>query len=256
MDPVCKIGSVLTKTFRTDFVSNTQFVTISNYYQTLTLRNMSLAFRVYLQLNNEAVASLSRNDHHTCGKLLNQGVTAMTESTPSARREIASVTNDCNFSLNSVTLPEIGGELALSPDGFFELCQHAFVIDNRTNYTRSPCEEDILRKLVIATMLYNMGLSYHREAVSRGNLKVMKHALAIYTAAVRVVRIGPTVVTGPTGTAFLILSLINNMGHIYSHLFDFQHAFECRSLMRNLIDDPSIVDDQCTPYDCTYEYAV
>jgi hypothetical protein len=118
-----------------------------------------------------------------------------------------------------------------SPGGFFYLYNRAFSVsinvDNAATLT--PREELEAHTMLTTVVLFNMALSFHRQGVSIATNSSMNLGRAL-----RVYSMIPNLHEGSTGVCvpvLLRLALWNNMGHLYSRLFEEDEAFHCQGLL-------------------------
>jgi hypothetical protein len=91
------------------------------------------------------------------------------------------------------------------------------------------------RTQVQATILYNLGVLCHMEAVCSGSSAIaFSHALQFYAGAYQVIETSSRVYGLPhNDTILLILALFNNMGHIHSgFMMDSDKTRQCVSWMQ------------------------
>jgi hypothetical protein len=114
--------------------------------------------------------------------------------------------------------PEIEqNEDCVSPEG-------SFVFFNRSLLLRSVNDE----QCATAVVLYNMGLVYHRQAIQCKRTVLYKTAAKFYILSQKTA----TAITNQN--AAYHFALWNNLGHVSSHLFQFDRATFClQSLLKN-----------------------
>jgi hypothetical protein len=122
-------------------------------------------------------------------------------------------------------------DMETSPDNMFIMFNRAFILSPSTPTARSSTYEAALESV----FLYNMGLVYHREGAERGCSALLRRALKFYEVAWKSL----SLYKDQAGRSHMIdlvrFALVNNMGHIHSHLFNKQGADECRKCLHQNI---------------------
>jgi hypothetical protein len=117
-------------------------------------------------------------------------------------------------SIHTVDAPAIKNrDMETSPDNMFVLFNRAIMLSPSARADEAT---------TASVLLYNMAFVYHREGAERGCSALLRKALHGYKMAGRVLR------ERSTGSDLVMFALVNNMGHIHSHLFNRQAADGCR----------------------------
>lgn len=170
--------------------------------------------------------------------LLNQGLHALQQLIENRHTVVErwTVSTECKVVIPvQLSSSQIDANLTYSPDNFFHLYEKAFVVTNDAVDTMHP---HALQDRVAATIMYNVGLLCHRQALLRGNSTMLQRALFMYEMATSTVGRafkGKTQIDEMDG--LFMMALTNNMGHIYSHLFQLEEAMSCRRALEELVTD-------------------
>lgn len=121
-------------------------------------------------------------------------------------------------------------ETLVSPDGTFEVYNHIFQIalDDEVDLSLHSKEEIAVAS---AMVLYNIGLCLHRSALEKGQIKHLEAALTVYRKGWTMLTNHCAIDPKDVGARILIMALCNNMGHIYSLLFNSDAARRQREIL-------------------------
>jgi hypothetical protein len=94
-------------------------------------------------------------------------------------------------------------------------------------------------------LFYNMALANHCQAltcsIGNNSTESLKRALRLYQMAFATIQANPELVE-EQGFYLLLLGLVNNLGHVYSHCCMPQNAAECAQYLEMLISLPVAED--------------
>jgi hypothetical protein len=113
-----------------------------------------------------------------------------------------------------------------SPDNSFDFYNRAFVLAS------SSVNGEIHECVMSAIMLYNMALTYHSSAVRTGTTRKLHRALKLYRMSFRVLQENSDISCDMVD--LLLLALINNMGFIYSHFYDWDEMKKSHEVLHSL----------------------
>jgi hypothetical protein len=134
--------------------------------------------------------------------------------------------------------------LSTSPDNLFEFYNRAFVISSDA----PNVDKEVYESIITAVVLYNMGLSCHRKAGRSGATRELHSALKLYEMSAKVIQDVPKLSRDSVNV--LVLALINNMGYIHSHFYDYTAIEQCRAFLYSLFMSSNTND--LTPEDCVF----
>ena len=135
--------------------------------------------------------------------------------------ESSSFSEDNESPISSIIVPvETGASIAQI--GAFSLFNRALVITQRDQIMT------MRESRVSCILLYNAALCHHIEGFQSGCSQELSSALQFYQYAFSLLTEANDV---ENDDLLLLLSLINNMGHIYSNVFDFPAAEHCMDMM-------------------------
>ena len=132
------------------------------------------------------------------------------------------------FQVHSVafSLPPASKTSQFGPN-VLTMIQKAFVaVDHR----EGPATPD---NVVPALLLYNMGLSFHLQAVRTGKTSYIVRASEFYRYAMSLLE------AGSARPKALMAALANNMGHISASMFHARNLKTAMTMLKNLMDDPT-----------------
>ena len=140
-------------------------------------------------------------------------------------------------------------DLMSSCDGAFEIFDHAFEVSRDLDvhglFRRVDTENDDLAT-ISATLLYNLGFSFHRNGMAKGIMRHLKIALQVYEKGLSMMD-PSTMGSNPLFTDFsstssnhmekktLLLAFAINMGHINALLCDVQQVQRARFLLTQIM---------------------
>jgi hypothetical protein len=81
-----------------------------------------------------------------------------------------------------------------------------------------------------------MGLAYHCQGIRNGTSRELKLALQLYKASLQVFEDERQCFSSLCNQADLLLALINNMGHIFSHFYDLKGMDRCQRHLQILLE--------------------
>ena len=114
----------------------------------------------------------------------------------------------------------------------FSLYDSAFVLPGRGVERQIFASADI-ENLTSATLLYNLGLCYHKRAMANGKSRDLKQALSLYQKAASLAEYFDE---AAEHSVLLVLALFNNMGHIHAEHFETSEATRCMDSMEMVLD--------------------
>jgi hypothetical protein len=120
--------------------------------------------------------------------------------------------------------------LSTSPDNSFDFYNRAFVL-NSSSANGEEVHECVMT-VMTAIMLYNKALTYHTNAVRSGATKKLHRALKLYRMSFRVLQENPDISCDMVD--LLLLALVNNMGFIYSHFYDWAEMKKSHEILHSL----------------------
>jgi hypothetical protein len=119
--------------------------------------------------------------------------------------------------------------LSASPDNLFDFYNRAFVIS--TNIARElPL---VYESVTTAVLLYNTGLSCHGNALRSGSSRELRRSLQLYKMSLRIIQDNSSL-HGEDMLQVVLLALLNNIGCIHSHFYDWNEMSECREVLYSL----------------------
>lgn len=168
-----------------------------------------------VELNDKAVACMLKNDFQGALETLQialSRVTAIQDQSPTA----AAASNFSFQNESPIASIPITRDINSTPfDGIFVFFNRALVIPHHCDFDLS-CPKNKSRAL--ATVLYNVALVYHMEAIKRGDSTIFRHALSYYGWSYCVIE-SSAGQFGFQDVLLLLLALFNNMGHIHASVF-------------------------------------
>lgn len=194
------------------------------------------------QTITSATGALLEGDHSGALALLQS---ALTHAKVGLEREESQLTQgfrrQVNFQLHALPL-ELEGECgnngslqASCPCSLFTFYNAALITDEMC----APWEFAFASELS-ATILYNLGLVYHRIALATGSTSYFSKALRLYDVAASIV-LTPSPMEQNHDLTVLKLALCVNMGHIYSNFCDQTGTRRCAVAMQEIFNstDPN-----------------
>jgi tetratricopeptide (TPR) repeat protein len=117
-------------------------------------------------------------------------------------------------------------------DNLFAFYNRAFVLSPHADIIHGTACEVLLAPV----LLYNMGLAYHCQGIRNGTSRELKLALQLYKASLQVFEDERQCFSSLCNQADLLLALINNMGHIFSHFYDLKGMDRCQRHLQILLE--------------------
>lgn len=195
--------------------------------------------RRVLALNTNGVKSLLSGNLHEAIlffrhaiECVKSGVTAngSTSSHPcevkiSAVEELALT----RWPLHALNVSQI---LEVSPHNMFDIFQHAFSLP------KIDCAENLQTEVSIV-LFYNLGLAHHLSGLTRPPTSCqnghLQEAIRFYKLALTLFRSSEELVFDNSCCA-LMLGVISNLGHLFSHFWVLREAKSCRRHLQELLD--------------------
>jgi hypothetical protein len=117
--------------------------------------------------------------------------------------------------------------LSSSPDNLFNFYNRAFIISSNL-----AADLPVVYESVIAgVLLYNIGLSSHGKAIRSGSSKELRGTLTLYKMSLRSILQDDSSLHSKGMLHVLLLALLNNIGCIHSHFYDWKEMKECRETL-------------------------
>jgi hypothetical protein len=148
----------------------------------------------------------------------------------------------------SIDHPQSNSEtnyLSTSPDNCFQFYSRAFVPT-----PSSVNGEEVNDCAMTAILLYNMALTYHSKAVRTGATKELYRALKLYRMSFDVLRENSDISCDMVD--LLLLALINNMGFIYSHFYDWDEMKKSQEVLYSLFMASCDLSSSLEAEDCVF----
>lgn len=202
----------------------------------------SLSQRV-IELNNEAIASSLKGMRQDAVITLQRALAmlltvqeAKSSNSPQVRRRVAAM--------------RVSNSVPLAQDQCSKPFDDVFVFFNRAMII--PTEDDDLdrsrclscprnRSRIQATLLYNLGLICHTEAIKTGSSLAFHSSLQFYAGAYQVLEATSRVLTLSPDESLLLVAIFNNMGHIHSGcLMNSEKTQQCMQWMQSAFAVPQI----------------
>lgn len=156
-------------------------------------------------LNKRAIAFLRTHQTKEALQCFKRGLSVLHEIT---RQNDAIPTEDeSSIVSQSAPLPEVSEDVLVSPNGVFVFFQRVMQFSKRA----SP-------DVCAAVFLYNLALLHHRQAMQMNSTSLYRKTLQLYQLCQR---------TLPS-SEIMQFAIMNNMGHIYSHLYIDSAAQACQ----------------------------
>jgi hypothetical protein len=119
--------------------------------------------------------------------------------------------------------------LSASPDNLFDFYNRAFVLS--LNFAAElPV---VYESVATAVLLYNMALSGHGKAIRSGSSEELRRTLKLYKMSLRILQ-DDSSLHSENMVHVLRLALLNNIGCIHSHFYDWKDMKECREVLYSL----------------------
>jgi hypothetical protein len=110
--------------------------------------------------------------------------------------------------------------LSTSPDNPYAFYNQAFVFSSNVAGEFPLVSESI----ILAVLLFNVGLAFHGKAVRSGASRELRRALKLYKMSLVALQNGDV-------SQVLHLALLNNMGYIHSHFYEWEDMKQCREIL-------------------------
>ena len=134
--------------------------------------------------------------------------------------------------IHTCQTPDItAAELAHCPVSLFSIFNRIFVISIVENDEETKLVE-VHSEAIVAVILFNLGLTLHHQAVKTSSSHFWGQSLKFYVAALHALKESSI---QDHLARLLSMAIANNMGHIYSNLFDERKTCECRELLKSLL---------------------
>ena len=194
-------------------------------------------------LNDKAVACILKKDYHSALQSLQVALArAMSLQQNNANSQPPLPPHPSYLADQSpVASIQLRNSVAKQADGtgIFVVFDRALVIPHNVDFDLLNCPKN--RSRALATILYNVGLVYHLEAIQRGNsTAIFTRALNYYGWAYYVIET-TSQQYGFQDILLLLLALFNNMGHIHSSFhMDVDKTRQCLRWMQSTFANPKI----------------
>jgi hypothetical protein len=116
--------------------------------------------------------------------------------------------------------------LSTSPNNSFDFYNRAFVL------TSSSINGEARECVMTAILFYNMALTCHSKAVRTGTTKDFHRALKLYRMSFDVLQENSDISCDMVD--LLLLALVNNIGFIYSHFYDWVEMKKSQEVLHSL----------------------
>jgi len=180
-------------------------------------------------LNNEAVSFLQGGNYQAAVVSL-QNAMELLYKNPTWQETIKNKENlaECVTSLRVQSLPiaalKATARGASHQINVFEFYRRSFYI------TSSPFQQSIIHPISnLIVVKFNMAIAYHDDGIRRNIVSHLMRAQALYEEILSLMH-----TYGIRGHMLLIMAIGNNLGHIHSHLLNFQQTREALYWVRQL----------------------
>lgn len=158
-----------------------------------------------------------------------------------AEKAVDTATSPCDGMIKDNCIRVMGAQLAcleestvvaISPHNMFEMYQGAFLLPRFESLDQVASEISIV-------LFYNLALAHHVVGFS-GLEDAKRHiteALRFYKLAFSVLKATPD---GRLEGISLVMGLLNNLAHIFSHFWRTQEAKACNSKLETLLSSPFV----------------
>lgn len=215
-----------------------------------------------LDLNNHAVAYLCKGDHSATTSTLREAIKSLeecfckardisqdlevaTSEPPRKRRrpehapatKCADVTKDTGCGsytpIRIITVSDAEPSTSYRDDtALLNLFDRAFQFPSTQYHLDYSSQQS--RTRLAAILLYNLGLSYHKEGICQGTSKDLKMALKFYREAYVVLK-SAWANSDFKDVFVLLMALLNNMSCIHAACFDVKDAHQCIDWMNGAL---------------------
>jgi tetratricopeptide (TPR) repeat protein len=194
-----------------------------------------------VSLNTMAITLMQKNNHDEAIESLRRALTCLQDlpknngSKPLTPH--ANETLQCHHSykkvFKSISIQRQVGNTTVnfwstSPHNCFEFYNHAFDISSNITTEMRGISESIMPTV----LLYNMGLAYHGKAVRSGSSSEFHQALKFYQMSLHVLQDNPALHYQDM-LHILCLALLNNMGYIHSHFYEWSEMKQCHIILES-----------------------
>ena len=183
-----------------------------------------------LDLNAQAISCLALGDHRGCAFQLEHALNAYRASSFQGSRDHSRQNHPaahCQVQSVPLALPSCQRSVSQYGSSVLTVFQKAFVLTS--NRQTLAAHETV----VPAILLFNMGLSFHLEAIGNGQGKVMARAYEFYRYAMSLLE------RGPMQPRQLVAAIANNMAHVSACFYHDANLRIAMTIIKNLIDDPN-----------------
>jgi tetratricopeptide (TPR) repeat protein len=202
-----------------------------------------------VDVNDEAVAMLQNGDHDHALASFRCALAACRQSPPRLLNfedqagtvdENGRGTNNLICSVALGDCYDLAESQTASPDNLFSFYNHAFVFGRLPDINTRTSQQESQRDAVIPTVLiFNSAMAMSGKALCRdGPMSSvnLRKALELYSMAISLINDDQA---GFEDLHAIQLASWKNMGYIYSHLSEDEHAMQCRAyLYQALFTDP------------------
>lgn len=183
-------------------------------------------------MNRAAIASLEVGKYHECLQALRGALQGIKESL-SAGSEGETRRETSRHYLHSPSRSIILQDRPVIDDGAFEFFNCALVFSNQSDW--------VDEYVVPATLLYNMGLCHHQEALRQGNSSNgLKLAYTSYSHALTMLNVVSDELRDTD--MLLVAALANNMANISSLFFDVENVCMFRNILEDVMETTDMDD--------------
>jgi hypothetical protein len=199
----------------------------------------SLAQRV-IQLNNEGIACAIKGFRQDGVITLQQALALVLTFQESTKVSVVRRNSEQQATRVAYSVPLLRNHCSKPFDDIFQFYNRAITIaEDDERFSSMSCPHSLTR--IQTTILYNLGVFCHMEAVCSGSSTLaFANALQFYAGAYQVLESSCRVRGFPHDDALLlVLSLFNNMGHIHSSfMMDTEKTQQCVSWMQSTFAAP------------------
>jgi hypothetical protein len=199
----------------------------------------SLARRV-IQLNNEAIVCAGKGFRHDGVIILQQALALVLALQECNNASVVRRSAEQQESRVAYSVPLLRDHCSKPFDDIFQFFNRAITIaEDDERFSTLSCPHSLTR--IQTTILYNLGVFCHMEAVCSGSSTLaFANALQFYAGAYQVLESSCRVFGFPHDDALLlVLGLFNNMGHIHSSfMIDIEKTQQCVSWMQSTFAAP------------------
>ncbi|CAB9510272.1 expressed unknown protein [Seminavis robusta] len=199
----------------------------------------SLAQRV-IQLNNEAIVCAIKGFRQDGVATLQRALAMVLTCEESNQVSVVRPSNEQQRDQMAYSVPLARDQCSKPFDDVFQFFNRAITLpQDDERFATLSCPHSRIR--IQTTILYNLGVFCHMEAVCSGNSTLaFANALQFYGGAYQVLENSSKIFGFPHDDALLlVLALFNNMGHIHSSfMMDSDKTRQCISWMQSTFATP------------------